>query len=453
MKMKKLIAGALAMAMALSLVACCGGDKPTTSQGNTPPPSTGSQNGSQTPSGGGNDLSANLTLATYPVGKMTEEAVIKGLIADFNAVYPNVKIDVIYLDYSNGDQTVNSMIEGKSAPDLIFEGPERLVANWGAKGLMVDLKDLLPAGTYDVTVGSCTNAAGAVYELPVCQTAHCMGINKDLFTQAGAMQYINEDTHTWKSTADFLKAVEAVAAIHPQVGVVFCGGQGGDQGNRALVTNMYGGRYTNDTFTRYEANCAENVKALEALRAVNGIEFDPGIQGSDEIGLFCNGTLAMATCWNVGAAKSDTQGKTANFEIFPMAFPTESGDPILQGGIWGFGIFNNGDDAKIEAAKAFIKFMTEDEAQYKKIVEATGYWATREVSGLYAGTEDEALMTEYGKLVPFMGPYYQITLGWADARTAWWNALQRIGTGGDVKTELDQFVAEANAAAEAAEAG
>ena len=450
MKMKKLIAGALAMAMALSLVACGGGDKPTTSQGNTPPPSTGSQNGSQTPSGGGNDLSANLTLATYPVGKMTDETVIKGLIADFNAVYPNVKIDVIYLDYSNGDQTVNSMIEGKSAPDLIFEGPERLVANWGAKGLMVDLKDLLPAGTYDVTVGSCTNAAGAVYELPVCQTAHCMGINKDLFTQAGAMQYINEDTHTWKSTADFLKAVEAVAAIHPQVGVVFCGGQGGDQGNRALVTNMYGGQYTNPEFTRYTGNCAENVKALQALVDVNGIEFDPGIAGSEEIQLFCNGTLAMATCWNVGAAKSDTQGKTANFEIFPMAFPTESGDPVLQGGIWGFGIFNNGDETKIEAAKAFAKFMTEDEAQYKKIVEATGYWATRDVSGLYEGDE---IMTEYGKLVPFMGPYYQITLGWPEARTAWWNALQRIGNGGDVQTELDAFVAEANAAAEAAEAG
>ena len=317
----------------------------------------------------------------------------------------------------------------------------------------MDLKDLLPAGTYDVTAGSCTNAAGAMYELPVCQTAHCMGINKDLFTQAGAMQYINEDTHTWKSTSDFLKAVEAVAAIHPNVGVVFCGGQGGDQGNRALVTNMYGGQYTNSDFTRYTANCAENVQALQALVDVNGIEFDPGIVGSDEINLFCNGTLAMATCWNVGAAKSDTQGKTASFEIFPMAFPTESGDPSLQGGIWGFGIFDNGDAAKVEAAKAFVKFMTEDEAQYKKIVEATGYWATRDVSGLYAGTEDEALMTEYGKLVPFMGPYYQITLGWPEARTAWWNALQRIGNGGDVQTELDAFVAEANAAAEAAEAG
>ena len=450
----KTIRKALALVLALCIVlalAACGGKPTEESKAPDPTKEPATQPTEQQPEGPAtNDLSANLVLATYPVGKMTDEATVKDLIADFNAVYPNVKIELVYLDYTNGDQTVNGMIEANNAPDLIFEGPERLVANWGAKGYLVDLKDLLPAGTYDVTSGSCTNAEGAMYELPVCQTAHCMGINKDLFTEAGAMQYINEDTHTWKSTADFLKAVEAVAAIHPQVGVVFCGGQGGDQGNRALVTNMYGGHYTNADFTRYEANCDENVKALQALYDVKGIEFDPGIVGGDEINLFCNGTLAMATCWNVGAAKSDTQGKTANFEIFPMAFPTESGDPSLQGGIWGFGVFDNGDEAKIEAAKAFAKFMTEDDEQYKKIVEATGYWATRDVSGLYEGDE---IMTEYGKLVPFMGPYYQITLGWPEARTAWWNALQRIGNGGDVKTELDAFAAEANAAAEAAEAG
>ena len=422
---RKVLALVLALCIVLSLAACTGGEDPDPTK--APDPSEKPQETQNQPEQPGtNDLTANLVLATYPVGKMTDQATMNALIADFNAVYPNVKIEVNYLDYTNGDQTVNGMIEGNAAPDLIFEGPERLVANWGAKGLLVDLKDLLPANTYDVTVSSCTNAAGAVYELPVCQTAHCMGINKDLFTEADAMQYINEDTHTWKSTADFLKAVEAVAAIHPKVGVVFCGGQGGDQGNRALVTNMYGGRYTNADFTRYEANCEENAKALQALVDVNGIEFDPAIQGGDEINLFCNGTLAMATCWNVGAAKSDTQGKTANFEIFPMAFPTESGDPSLQGGIWGFGIFNNGDETKIEAAKAFVKFMT----------------------------EDEALMTEYGKLVPFMGPYYQITLGWPEARTAWWNELQNIGSGAkDVQTALNDFVATANAAAEAAEAG
>lgn len=454
-KFRKILALVLALGLVLSLAAC--GDKG--SSASNPPEETKDQTPAQTQDQGneptgGNDLTANLVLATYPVGKMTDEAVVNGLIADFNAEYPNVNVSVVYLDYTNGDQTLNGMVEGNNAPDLIFEGPERLVAQWGAKGYLVDLKDLIPAGTYDVTVGSCTSPNGAVYELPVCQTAHCMGINKDLFTEAGAMQYINEDTHTWKSTEDFLKAIEAVAAIHPQVGVVFCGGQGGDQGNRALVTNMYGGQYTNDDFTRYTANCDENVKALQALVDVNGIEFDPAIVGSQEIDLFCNGTLAMATCWNVGAATSDTQGKTANFEIFPMAFPTESGDPVLQGGIWGFGVFDNGDQSRIDAAKAFIKFMTEDEAQYKKIVQATNYWATRDVGDVYAGTENEAIMADYGMLVPYMGPYYQITLGWAEARTAWWNELQNIGSGAkDVKTALDDFVTTANAAAEAAEAG
>ena len=47
---------------------------------------------------------------------------------------PDIKVTVEYLDYTNGDDQVNTAIEGGSAPDLIMEGPERLVANWGAKG-------------------------------------------------------------------------------------------------------------------------------------------------------------------------------------------------------------------------------------------------------------------------------------------------------------------------------
>ena len=35
-----------------------------------------------------------------------------------------------------------------------------------------------------------------------------------------------------------------------------------------------------------------------------------------------------------------------------MAFPTASGDPKLCGGIWGFGVFDNGDEAKVKAANA-----------------------------------------------------------------------------------------------------
>ena len=440
LKMKKILAMALAAAMSLSLVACGGGKTEAPApEASTPAPEA------STPAPAPEAETIELTLATYPIGKWSDETTVNGLIADFNAKYPNVKITVQYLDYTNGDDTVNTAIEAGTAPDIIFEGPERLVANWGAKGYLVDLKDMVDPATYESVVKSCTSADGSVYELPLCMTAHCMGINKDLFEAAGAMQYIDQETHTW-TTENFLKAVEAVKAYgQDNVGVVFCGGQGGDQGNRVLITNLYGeGEFANAEHTEYIANTAENVKALETLRDLPGFSFDPAIVGGDEIQLFVNGTLAMATCWNV--AQETNNAESLTFDVFPMAFPAVDGTPSLNGGIWGFGIFDNGDAAKIAAAKDFVAFMTGEDAQYAKAVEATSYWPTREVAGMYEGND---LMTEYGLLVPMMGDYYQVTKGWATARTEWWNALQRIGAGGDVKTELDTFVANSNAAAAA----
>ena len=58
------------------------------------------------------------------------------------------------------------------------------------------------------------------------------------------MQYVNEETHTW-TTDDFFKAIQAVNDYTGKtVGAVFCGGQGGDQGTRALINNLYGGTFT-----------------------------------------------------------------------------------------------------------------------------------------------------------------------------------------------------------------
>ena len=57
------------------------------------------------------------------------------------------------------------------------------------------------------------------------------------------------------------------------------------------------------------------------------------------------------------------------------------------------------------------------------------------------------IMNEYTKLMPYLGDYYQVTSGWATARTEWWNMLQRIGGGGDVATEVAEFCTNANAAA------
>jgi len=43
-----------------------------------------------------------------------------------------------------------------------------------------------------------------------------------------------------------------------------------------------------------------------------------------------------------------------------------------------------------------------------------------------------------------LGDYYQVTTGWAEARTAWWNMLQAVGSGEDIATAVATWAAEAN---------
>jgi multiple sugar transport system substrate-binding protein len=392
----------------------------------------------------------DITLWTYPVGNWGDSATVDQLIANFNEVHPEINVTVEYLDYTNGDDQVNTAIEGGQAPDIVFEGPERLVANWGAKGLMVDLSDLWTdeekEAIYDSVENACQDNNGVFYEYPLCMTAHTMAVNRDLFEAADALQYLDEETHTW-TTEGFQNAVAALVAYGQEnVGAVYCSGQGGDQGTRALVNNLYGGTFTNADHTEYTADSEENIKALQLLYDMDGINFDASIAGGDEIQLFVNGTLGMAFCWNVAQEKNNADA--LSFDVLPMAFPTESGDPQLCGGIWGFGIFDNGDEAKIEAAKTFIDFMANDENQVVESVKASSYWPVKDLGNIYEGDD---LMTEYSTFIQYMGDYYQVVGGWAEARTAWWNMLQQIGAGADVTEAVAEFSETANAAAQAAQ--
>ena len=401
---KKFIATLMVGAMAASLFAGCGvqqtGGSSQASSEKTEDKAEEKTDGTEAASeeAGGSDLSADITLWTYPIGKWGDSATVDSLITEFNKEYPGVHVSVEYLDYTNGDDQVNTAIEGGQAPDLIMEGPERLVANWGAKGLMIDLSDIVDdtdkAEIYESVLSACVNSDGATYEYPLCMTAHCMAINKTVFEAADAMQYVDADTHTW-TTENFLKAIDAVYDYTgTTVGAVYCSGQGGDQGTRALINNLYGGTFTDAAHTKYTADSAENVKAIQALVDSKGIGFDASIAGGDEINLFRQGVLNVAFCWNI-AQQTNTDNNDAGLSstYFPVRDTVEGAD----------------------------------------------------LTGLYS---DNEIMKDYGTLMQYLGDYYQVTGGWTEARTAWWNMLQQVGSGADVQTAVDEFVATANAAAQ-----
>ena len=465
--LRKILALMLALAMAVSLFACSSGNVDQTN----PPEETNSPEATDPPEGEpsdegnepGGDMADSITLWTYPIGDWGKEDVVKGLTDAFTEA-TGIKVTVEYLDYTAGDDRVNGAITAKGTPDLIMEGPERLVANWGANGYLVDLSDMFDSGDMDeinaVNDGimkACTHTNGAIYEYPLVMTAHCMAINKTAFEQADALQYVDLENHTW-TTENFIKAIQAVYdEFGDTVGAVFCNNQGGDQGTRALVNNLYGGTFTNAEHTQYTWDDPKNIQALEQLYNMDGIEYDASIVGGDEIAKFYQGVLKVAFCWNIaqqlnpnGAGDETGPEKTISGEdIAFMSFPSETGESKLQGGIWGFGIFNNGDDARIAAAKEFIKFMCDSEHTVDA-VKAAKYFAVRTTAGgadLSNVWADEPIMAEYTKLMPYLGDYYQVTTGWAQARTEWWNMLQEVGGGADAAEAVAAHVAAANEAA------
>ena len=422
--MKKLPA-LICLLLSIALLSSCGGI-----------PAIGPDDSSDDPR---DDI--ELTLWTFPVGNWGNPTAVSAILTSFHKEYPNIHISVECLNYDTGDERVHQAVLDGTAPDLILEGPERLVANWGEQGWMVDLSDLWGSGQageiYDNIREACRHSDGAYYEFPICMSAHCMAINYDMFRDAGALQYIDEETHTW-TTDGFIQAVRALTAWgQEKAGIVYCKNQSGDQGTRALVTNLYSGSFTDDTHTSYTVDSEANKQALQLLYDLEGIAFEPSLTSSDAIDQFCKQETAMCFCWNASVEIQQTiNNPDLDFEVFPMAFPTDGHAPELQGGIWGFGIFDNGSEARVEAAKTFIRYITENDAIYTKAVQTSSYWPVRDMDNIY---QNDMLMTEYSIFTPYMGDYYQITPGWSQARAAWWQALAKIGAGADISEAVKGF--------------
>ena len=185
--MKKLLALLLALTMTFGMVAC-GSKETTDADKTTEPGTTETGNTGDTAEGGETtgDTTA-ITIWTYPIGKFGDRDAVNELIAKFNEVHPEISVTLELLDYTNGDTQVTGAITAGTTPDIIMEGPERLVTNWGAAGKMVDLSDLWTdevKADIEATSPSVVSACqldGKYYEYPLCMTTHTMAINYEAF--------------------------------------------------------------------------------------------------------------------------------------------------------------------------------------------------------------------------------------------------------------------------------
>ena len=444
MNMKRPLAFLLAAGMTLGLAAC-GGNGGTSGSGSSG--SSGSADGS----------AVTLDLWAFNIGGFTEASNWDTILAAFNEQHPDITVNVTPINYQDGDQKLTSAITSGSGPDIIFEGPERIVGNYAREGLMVDLSDLWTESGSDIAEGisSVSQLDGTYYMYPLSVAAHCMAINYEVFEAAGALQYIDEETRTW-STDDFVAAMEAIkTAIDNGTvslatpGIVYCGAQGGDQGTRALVNNLYSDYYVNDDGTSYNANSANNVKALTLLQEMvneGSLSANASYAAADELQAFANQTCAVTFCWNY--SNYTQYAEQTQFTPFAMAFPSDDSQPELEmAGPYGFGVFDKGDEAKIEAAKTFIDFVCNDQTVGTEAVKTTGFFPVHSDWGdVYEGDADAELRAPFALMSDYLGRYYNLTGGWTEQRGFWWPMLAEIlTTGADPQTAADSFVEQANA--------
>ena len=460
-KIRKILALVLALTMAFALSAC--GSQPAPAD--TPAPATPAPAPTDTPSGDNaepagpeENVADSITVWVYPVGGWGQEDLVKPIVEQFTAD-TGISVSLEWLAYADGDDRVNAALTAGNAPDVIMEGPERLVANWGVNGHMVDLRDMIDDTDRSEISPAALNAGtasdGSVYLYPMFLVAHCMAVNYTAVQQAGAEEYIDLDTHLW-TVEQFDKTVEALYnEFGGTVAAIYCGGQGGDQGTRELIRNRYGTTLTNAGHTAYTWNSPEVIDALTDLKNMPGIDFDASLQGGDEIAKFYQGVLKMAFCWNAAQqldpnSAGTGEGKTlSGDEIVYMGMPSQDGKPSLGCGVWGLGAFDTGDGARIAAAKKFIKYMCDSE-HTNEAAEISNFFSVRSTAeGSEIKADNPTLVEYYDKMVPYVGEYYQITSGWAGARTEWWTMLQRVGAGDDIAETVAAYEANANASASA----
>lgn len=364
------------------------------------------------------------------------------LIKAFEEKNPNIKVNYQKIEFTDGPAKVETAIQSKTAPDVIYDAPGRIIA-WAAKDLLVPLDDIDKSKLNEAAVKA-SSYKDKLYMYPQGVAPFLMGVNKDLTDKLGVTDLLplNKQDRSW--TVDeyekFLKAVKQKdSSITPAL--FYTKSQAGDQGPRAFVANLYNSWITDDANSKYTINDANGVKGLEWVKKA----YDDGLLGQgvaleakDALEAFKSGRAATTILFSPGIAASHASG--FNYKFLP--FPNNGGKAKYDYLVAGPAIFDNGDVDKAAAAKKFVDFMVNDKDWGKRTLLASGNFSAKKgETGLYDSEElkfAEGLTGQYAT-------YYNTIPGFAKMRPLWFNMVQGVLNGKTSPKEgLDKFVEDAN---------
>jgi len=398
----------------------------------------------------------NFTALDGEVGKFEKQ-----IIAAFNEKHPEITVNLEMLTFDGGPEKLNVAIATKTAPDVIYDAPGRII-DWAKKDLLAPIDDMFTDEIKaDITpaIVEQSSVDGTMYMYPFNTGPFTMAVNKTLFEEIGALDLLPLDSEdrTW-TVAEFEAALKAVKEKAPDVIPVgfYAKSQAGDQGTRGFLTNLAGSTFLNDTNDGIALNNEGGVAALEwIMNASKEGLLAPGaasMAASDHNDLFLQGKMAFAINYSAVLKTQFAPNKASDFEDILLPYPTVDGSaPKLEPFLGGLSIFNNDDAAKVEASKKFIDFIVNDpEWSITALKQTGGLSARNSITGIYEGSE-----YAYSELArKFITTPPTIADGYAEIRTYWFPALQKVllntSSAADALAEFETLGNEAIAKGKAA---
>ena len=380
----------------------------------------------------------------------TSEEYDAALIKAFEAKNPGIKVEYQKIDFTDGPAKIETAIQSKTNPDVIYDAPGRII-DWASKGYLAPFKDVDTSKLNESAVKA-SSFENELYLYPQGIAPFLMAVNTKLTDKLGVTDLLpfEKEGRNW-TPEEFQKFLEAVHEKDKDLipTVVYAKSAAGDQGPRAFVSNLYGSWITNDEVNKYTINDENGVKALQWIReqAPKGIIGQgAALEAKDALEYFKSGKSPLSILASPGLYAQWKSVEDLNVRFLP--FPNANKSPKYEYLVAGPAVFDNGDDKKIEAAQKFVDFMINDPEWGTRTLKATGnFSAQKGVKGLY---DNEELKFAEG-LSDHFGAYYNTIPGYAKMRPLWFPMIQGVLSGqGDVKELVDSYVEQAQATYEEA---
>jgi multiple sugar transport system substrate-binding protein len=327
MKRKLAVAVGIAAIASLTLAACSGSD--------TPEETTGP---------------VTLTLSGWSLATTPE---FQTLADGFHEENPDVTIELKEYDAAEYNTLVTADLAAGVGPDIITQKEVKFVTTFQEGGQLLDVSDVeLPDG---ISGADSYKVDGTAYATPYRNDSWVLYYNKALFDAAG-VDY-PDGSWTWDDYADAAAELKAGGAPfgayqHRWQSVV----QGFANAQETQGEGVLSGEYD------YMAPFYDRVLDLQNSGAI--IDFNTssanqltyqGEFGKQKAAMMPMGTWYVATLI-AQQASGDSDTFDWGFAPIPQVDDSTVDEPVTFGDPTGFGINANIDDAKVDAAKAFLAY-------------------------------------------------------------------------------------------------